>query len=189
MATRTPIFFASAAEFRDWLDQHAATATEVVVGFHKRATGEPSLAWPESVDEALCHGWIDGVRTRIDDKRYKIRFTPRKAVSIWSAVNIGRAEALIQEGRMKPAGLAAFERRQEERSRVYAFEQPKELVELTPAHEVVFMRHPAAWAFFQQQPDGYRRTSIWHILSAKKPETQLARLNKLIEASARGERL
>ena len=189
MAARTPIFFASAAEFRAWLDEHAATATEVVVGFHKRATGTPSIDWPESVDEALCHGWIDGVRTRIDDKRYKIRFTPRKAVSIWSAVNIARAEALIQEGRMKPAGLAAFERRQEERSRVYSFEQPKELVELSPAHEVIFMRDAQAWAFFQAQPDGYRRTSVWHILSAKKPETQLARLNKLIEASARGERL
>ncbi|MFX1677764.1 YdeI/OmpD-associated family protein [Mitsuaria sp. CC2] len=189
MATRTPIFFASPEAFRAWLDEHAATATEVLVGFHKRATGEPSMAWPESVDEALCHGWIDGVRTRIDDKRYKIRFTPRKTVSIWSAVNIGRAEALIQEGRMKPSGLAAFERRQEERSRVYAFEQPKELVELSPSHEVIFMRNAQAWAFFQAQPDGYRRTSIWHILSAKKLETQLARLDRLIEASARGERL
>lgn len=189
MAARTPIFFATAAEFRDWLDQHAATATEVVVGFHKRVTGTPSIDWPESVDEALCHGWIDGVRTRIDDKTYKIRFTPRKAVSTWSAVNIGRAEALILEGRMRPAGLAAFERRQEEKSRVYSFEQPKELVELSPAHEVVFLRHPQAWAFFQDQPDGYRRTVIWHILSAKKPETQLARLEKLIEASGRGERI
>jgi uncharacterized protein YdeI (YjbR/CyaY-like superfamily) len=189
MAARTPIFFATAADFRDWLDQHADTATDVVVGFHKRGTGTPSIDWPESVDEALCHGWIDGVRTRIDDKTYKIRFTPRKAVSIWSAVNIGRAEALIQEGRMKPAGQAAFERRQEEKSRVYSFEQPKELVELSPAHEVVFLRHPEAWAFFQAQADSYQRTAIWHILSAKKAETQLVRLQKLIEASARGERL
>lgn len=189
MAARTPTFFATAADFRAWLDEHAATATELVVGFHKRATGAPSIDWPESVDEALCHGWIDGVRTRIDDKTYKIRFTPRKAGSIWSAVNIGRAEALIKDGRMKPAGAAAFERRLEHKSRVYAFEQPKELVELSPAHEVIFMRHAEAWRFFQQQPDGYRRTVVWHILSAKKAETQLSRLDKLIEASARGERL
>ncbi|OWQ93459.1 bacteriocin-protection protein [Roseateles aquatilis] len=189
MAARTPIFFATPADFRDWLDQHAATASELVVGFHKRATGAPSIDWPESVDEALCHGWIDCVRTRIDDKTYKIRFTPRRAGSIWSAVNIGRVEALLAQGRMKPAGLAAFEARLEHKSRVYSFEQPKELVELTPSHEVIFMRHADAWAFFQKQPDGYRRTSIWHILSAKKPETQLARLDRLIEASARGERL
>lgn len=187
MAARTPTFFATAADFRAWLDAHAATATELVVGFYKRSSGEPSIDWPESVDEALCHGWIDGVRTRIDDKRYKIRFTPRKPDSIWSAVNIGRAEVLIQEGRMRPAGLAAFERRSESRSRVYAFEQ--ELVELTPLQEVAFRQHPDAWQFFQDQPPGYRRTSIWHVLSAKKADTQQARLQRLIDACARGERL
>ncbi len=188
MAARTPTFFETAAAFRAWLDQHAATATELLVGFRKRGSGLPSLDWPESVDEALCHGWIDGVRTRIDDKSYKIRFTPRRDGSIWSAVNIARAEALIQEGRMTPAGLAAFERRLAHKSRVYAHEQ-KDQVELTPAQEVAFRHHPQAWDFFQQQPEGYRRTSIWHILSAKKAETQTARLNKLIEASERGERL
>lgn len=188
MAARTPIFFPTAAEFRAWLDQHAATATDVVVGFHKRGSGTPSIDWPESVDEALCHGWIDGVRTRIDDKTYKIRFTPRKAASTWSAVNIARAQALTQAGRMLPAGLAAFERRTEARSRIYAFEQPED-IELTPALEVAFRHHAQAWDFFQAQPPGYRRTSIWHILSAKKAETQTARLNRLIEASAKGERL
>ncbi|UXH79471.1 YdeI/OmpD-associated family protein [Roseateles amylovorans] len=189
MAARTPTFFETAAEFRAWLDQHAATATELVVGFRKRGSGLPSLDWPESVDEALCHGWIDGVRTRIDDKSYKIRFTPRRAGSIWSAINIGRVEALTKEGRMTAAGLAAFEARLAHKSRVYSHEQQKDQIELTPAQEVAFRHHPEAWAFFQQQPDGYQRTSIWHILSAKKTETQTARLNKLIEASARGERL
>lgn len=187
MAARTPTFFATAADFRAWLDQHAGTATELVVGFYKRSSGEPSIDWPESVDEALCHGWIDGVRTRLDDKRYKIRFSPRKAESIWSAVNIARAQALIQEGRMRPAGLAAFEQRSESRSRVYSHEQ--DLIELTPLQEVAFRQHPDAWAFFQTQAPSYQRSCIWHILSAKKPETQTARLNRLIEASARGERL
>lgn len=188
MAARTPTFFATAADFRDWLDEHAATATELVVGFRKRATGEASIDWPESVDEALCHGWIDGVRARIDDKTYKIRFTPRKTESTWSAVNIGRAEHLIKEGRMKPAGLAAFERRGEARSRIYAYEQQDE-IELTPTEEVVFRHHPEAWAFFQKQGAAYRRRCIWHIHSAKKLETQTARLMKLIEASGRGEQL
>jgi len=187
MATRTPLFFPTAADFRAWLDQHAATATDVVVGFYKRGTGLPSLDWPESVDEALCHGWIDGVRTRIDEKSYKIRFTPRKPTSIWSAVNIARVEALTREGRMREAGLAAFERRSDSRSRVYAHEQDE--VEFTPAQEVAFRHHPAAWEFFRAQAPSYQRRTIWHVLSAKKTDTQLNRLNQLIEASARGERL
>lgn len=187
MATRTPIFFSTAEDFRAWLDQHAATNTDVVVGFYKRGSGQPSIDWPESVDEALCHGWIDGVRTRIDDKSYKIRFSPRKPNSIWSAVNIARAEALIKDGRMSAAGLAAFERRTETRSRVYSHEQDE--IELTPAQEVAFRHHPAAWEFFRAQAPSYQRSCIWHVLSAKKADTQTSRLNKLIEASARGERL
>lgn len=187
MATRTPLFFPTAEAFRHWLDEHAATATDVVVGFYKRGTGLPSMDWPESVDEALCHGWIDGVRTRIDDKRYKIRFTPRKAGSIWSAVNVAKMEALIQEGRVREAGLAAFEQRTDARTKVYAHEQ--EEIELTPTQEVAFRHHPAAWAFFRAQAPSYQRSSIWHVLSAKKAETQAARLQRLIEASGRGERL
>ncbi|WAC75125.1 YdeI/OmpD-associated family protein [Roseateles sp. SL47] len=187
MATRTPHFFPTAADFRDWLDQHASTATDLVVGFYKRGSGLPSLDWPESVDEALCHGWIDGVRTRIDDKSYKIRFSPRKANSIWSAVNIARMEALIKEGRVREAGLAAFEARSDARSRVYSHEQDE--VEFTPAQEVAFRHHPAAWEFFRAQAPSYQRSSIWHVLSAKKADTQITRLNRLIEASARGERL
>ncbi|SEK53286.1 Uncharacterized conserved protein YdeI, YjbR/CyaY-like superfamily, DUF1801 family [Roseateles sp. YR242] len=187
MATRTPIFFSTAEDFRAWLDQHAATATDVVVGFYKRGSGLPSIDWPESVDEALCHGWIDGVRTRIDDKSYKIRFSPRKANSIWSAVNIVRAEVLIKEGRMRASGVAAFERRSDERSRVYSHEQDE--IELTPAQEVAFRHHPAAWEFFRAQAPSYQRRCIWNVLSAKKADTQTTRLNKLIDASAKGERL
>ncbi len=187
MATRTPIFFPTAEAFRAWLDEHAATATDVVVGFYKRGTGLPSIDWPESVDEALCHGWIDGVRTRIDDKSYKIRFSPRKPNSIWSAVNIAKMEALIQEGRVRPAGTAAFERRSDARSKVYSHEQDE--IELSPAQEVVFRHHPAAWDFFRAQAPSYQRSAIWHVLSAKKAETQTARLQRLIDASARSERL
>lgn len=188
MAARSPTFFPTAADFRAWLEAHAETATELVVGFYKRGSGLPSLDWPESVDEALCYGWIDGVRTRIDDKAYKIRFTPRKEKSTWSAVNIARVQVLMQEGRMRPAGLAAFERRSEERSRIYAYEQQEE-VELTPSEEVAFRHHPEAWDFFQRQGPGYRRRCIWHIHSAKKAETRQVRLQRLIEASARGESL
>lgn len=187
MATRTPIFFPTAEAFRAWLDEHAATSTDVVVGFYKRGTGLPSIDWPESVDEALCHGWIDGVRTRIDDKSYKIRFSPRKPTSIWSAVNIAKMETLIQEGRVTEAGLAAFERRSDARSRVYSHEQDE--IELSPAQEVAFRHHPAAWTFFRAQAPSYQRSAIWHVLSAKKAETQTARLQRLIDASARSERL
>lgn len=188
MPPAAPKYFETAADFRAWLDQHAATATELVVGFHKRGSGQPSLDWPESVDEALCHGWIDGVRTRIDDKRYKIRFTPRRDSSTWSAINIARVQALTAAGRMTEAGLAAFGRRTEAKSRIYSFEQ-KEQAQLSPAQEVAFRHHPAAWDFFQAQPPGYRQQSIWHIISAKKAATQDTRLGKLIEASAKGERL
>lgn len=122
-----PAFFETAAAFRRWLVKHAATRGELVVGFHKVGSGAPSMTWPESVDEALCVGWIDGVRKRIDDATYQIRFTPRHPGSIWSAVNIAKAERLIAEGRMTAAGLEAFERRTPERSAVYAFEQAGEL--------------------------------------------------------------
>ncbi len=176
-----PRFFTGPAEFRAWLHAHAATASELLVGFHKRHTGAPSLTWPESVDEALCVGWIDGVRKRIDDERYQIRFTPRKPGSTWSAINIERVQVLIAAGRMQPAGLAAFALRQEAKSRIYSYEQ-RQAAELDAAQRKAFKQHKAAWAFFEQQPPGYRQQMIWRIVSAKQPATRERRLQLLIEA-------
>ena len=184
----TPKFFATAATFRAWLDRHGASASQLIVGFHKRDSGLPSLTWPEAVDEALCHGWIDGVRMRIDERSYKIRFTPRKSTSTWSAVNMARVEALTAEGRMTAAGLAAFAARRAAKSGIYSYEQA-EAAALSAEHEARFREHAAAWAFFEAQPPGYRHQHLWRVVSAKRPETRDARLAKLIEASARGLRL
>lgn len=186
--TATPMFFESPARFRAWLEKHSAREPELIVGFHKRGTDRPSMTWPESVDEALCHGWIDGVRTRIDEHSYKIRFTPRKPGSTWSAINIGRVEALRQQGRMTEAGLAAFAHRQEAKSRLYAYEQV-ETAALEPAQLALFRKSKAAWAFFEAQPAGYRHLAIWRIISAKRTETRHGRLEKLIEACRNGLRL
>jgi len=183
-----PTFFPTAVAFRDWLDTHAAAASEVLVGFHKVGSGRPSMTWPESVDEALCVGWIDGVRKRIDDATYSIRFTPRKPGSIWSAINIAKVERLKSEGRMTPAGVAAFERRTEARSKVYSYEQDAP-AELTPAELRAFKRQKAAWRFFESAPPGYRQQMLHRICHAKRPETRAARLDKLIAASAAGRRL
>ena len=146
------------------------------------------MTWPEAVDEALCVGWIDAVRKRIDEQRYQIRFTRRKPASNWSAVNIARVAELTAQGRMQPAGLAAFERRVESKSRIYAYEQ-KEAAALLPEDERLFRRHKKAWAYFEQQPPGYRHQLLWRIASAKRPETRAKRLAELIEASAQGRRL
>ena len=183
-----PTFFASPGKLRAWFVKNHATRTELWVGFHKKDSGKPSVTWPESVDEALCVGWIDGVRKRIDEHRYQIRFTPRKPTSIWSAINIERVRVLTEAGRMKPAGLAAYAQRREHKSRIYSFEQDGE-VALAPEDELRFRRHRKAWAYFQQQPPGYRKQMIWRILSAKQPATRERRLAALIEASARGERM
>lgn len=183
-----PVYFETPQAFGAWLARHGATATELVVGYHKVGSGRPCMTWAQSVDEALCHGWIDGVRKRIDDERYQIRFTPRKPTSIWSAINIERVRVLTEAGRMTPAGLAAHAQRREHRSRVYSFEQQGE-VALAPADERLFRRHKAAWTYFQAQPPGYRKQMIWRILSAKQPATRERRLAVLIDACARGVRL
>ena len=183
-----PTFFPTAADFRRWLASHAATATELLVGFHKVGSGQPSMTWSESVDEALCFGWIDGVRKRIDDASYSIRFTPRKAGSIWSAINIAKMERLQAEGRMTPAGLAAFERRTAARSKVYSYEQDAP-AELKPDELRAFKRNKAAWRYFETAPPGYRQQMLHRICNAKRPETRAARLDKLIAASAAGQRL
>ena len=181
-------FFASPAEFRDWLQLHAADTSELIVGFHKKGTGKPSMLWAEAVDEALCAGWIDGVRKRIDDASYQIRFTPRKLTSTWSAINIARVAALTTQGRMRPAGLVAFSHRKDAKSRTYAYEQTA-IAALVPADEARFRKSKKAWAFFEAQPPGYRKTVIWQIVSAKQEFTRQKRLMLLIEASKNGLRL
>ena len=180
-----PTFFVTPAELRRWLAANYASAGELWVGFYKKASGRQSITWPESVDEALCVGWIDGVRKSIDEERYMIRFTPRKARSTWSAVNIARVDELTNEGRMQPAGLRAFERRTESKSRIYAYEQGRR-VELDSASERRFRASRAAWEFFQAQRPSYRRTASWWVMSAKKEETRTKRLATLIAESEAG---
>jgi len=183
-----PRFFRDAASFRAWLDVHSATASELLVGFHKVGSGEPGLSWPESVEEALCAGWIDGVRKRIDERTYSIRFTPRKPTSIWSAVNITKVEQLRAQGRMTPAGERAFAARSEARSVVYAYEQPA-TAELSAAELEAFQRNQAAWRFFEATPPSYRKVVLHWVCTAKRAETRVSRLAKLVEACAAGLRL
>ena len=182
-----PKFFQSPAAFRAWLEKHHAKAKVLLVGFYKVGSGKPSITWPESVDEALCFGWIDGVRKRIDEYSYTIRFTPRKPGSIWSSVNIKRAEALIERGLMQPAGLKAHQARREIKSGIYSYEQRG--VDLKEPYNRLLRRNKAAWRFFQAQPASYRKVVSWWIISAKKEETRLKRLEKLVAHSARAERL
>ncbi|HYT76193.1 MAG TPA: YdeI/OmpD-associated family protein [Vicinamibacterales bacterium] len=187
----TPVdvtYFPSAIALRKWFQQNHATARELWVGFHRKQTGIPSVTWPESVDEALCVGWIDGIRKRIDGERYTIRFTPRRRESIWSAVNIKRVGLLSRTKRMRPSGRKAFEARQEHRSGIYAYEQRKQAV-LDEGHVTLLKKDKAAWAFFERLPPSHRTVLIWWISSAKREETRAARLHKLIEASRRGKRL
>jgi uncharacterized protein YdeI (YjbR/CyaY-like superfamily) len=183
-----PTFFATPADFRKWLEKHHDTAPELLVGFYKKGSGKPSITWPESVDEALCFGWIDGVRRTIDEASYSIRFTPRRARSNWSAVNLKRVEELKKLGRMRPAGLRAYEARDPARRAVYSYERqdrPRE-VSLSPAYEAKFRSNKKAWAFFQEQAPYYRRAVSRWVMTAKKEETQLKRLATLIDDSARG---
>jgi uncharacterized protein YdeI (YjbR/CyaY-like superfamily) len=184
----TPTFFATPGDFRVWLDQHHLTACELVVGFHKKDSGRPSLTWPESVDEALCVGWIDGVRRRLDETSYTIRFTPRRDGSTWSAINIARVAVLTREGRVRPAGRAAFAKRTARKSAVYSYEQ-RHRAKLAPADAKRFRADQKAWAFFGAQAPSYRQLAIYWIVSAKKPETRLLRLTRLIRESAAGRRI
>jgi uncharacterized protein YdeI (YjbR/CyaY-like superfamily) len=183
-----PRFFATPAAFRAWLDAHHDRESELVVGFSKKGSGKPSISWPESVDEALCYGWIDGVRRSLGEESYTIRFTPRRASSIWSNVNIAKVQALLAAGRMMPAGIAAWERRDPARSGIYAFER-EEAAAFDAEAELRFSRNHAAWKYFQAQPPGYRRLATHYVVSAKRPETRERRLTALIEHSARGKRL
>ncbi len=182
-----PTFFESPSDFRRWLEENHDKEKELWVGFHKKGSGKPSITWPESVDQALCFGWIDGVRKSLGETSYMIRFTPRKRRSIWSAVNIKRVGELTGLGLMQPAGLAAFEQREEKKSQVYAYEQADS--KLDDAYEQRFRENPQAWDFFQSQAPWYRRTTSWWVMSAKREETRLRRLAALMEASAKRERL
>lgn len=183
-----PTFFATPAAFRRWLEKHHESERELLVGFYKTGSGRPSITWPQSVDEALCFGWIDGVRRRIDDESYSIRFTPRRPTSIWSAVNVKRMGELVAEGRVRPAGLAAFERRTAKKSGIYAYEQRGE-VALAPAFEKELRRDKAAWKYLQGEAPWYRRLTTYWVMSAKQETTRRKRLRELIEASAAGRRI
>lgn len=183
-----PTYFATPVDFRAWLAEHHDKARELWVGYYKKGTGKPSITWPESVDQALCFGWIDGLRHTVDAESYMIRFTPRKATSMWSEVNLKRVAELTAQGLMTPAGLAIFEQRAEARSGIYAYEQRKNGV-LSAAQEAQFQANPTAWAFFQAQPPSHRTPAIWWVISAKKAETQQKRLETLIEDSAHGRRI
>src|ERR1022692_5060144 len=180
-------FFPSPSDLRKWFEKNHATTPELWVGFYKKSTGKVSITWPESVDEALCFGWIDGIRKSVDHVSYKIRFTPRRRGSIWSAVNIKRAGALADERRMRPTGVKAFAARRENKSGIYAYEQRR--AELEELYSGMLKKSKAAWDFFQAQPPSYRKTLSWWIVSAKKEETRLKRLEKLIEESAHGRRM
>lgn len=178
------LFFATPSDFRAWLDQHHATETELHVGFYKRDSGKPSITWPESVDAALCYGWIDGVRHSIDALSYRIRFTPRKPTSTWSAINVRRVEELTKLGLMRPAGLKAFEARKGDKTAIYAYEQ-RQHAKLRPADQKKFRAHKKAWEFYQNQPAWYRRVSAYRVISAKQEETRQRRLAQLIADSER----
>jgi uncharacterized protein YdeI (YjbR/CyaY-like superfamily) len=182
-----PSFFNHHSAFRAWLEKNHAKERELLVGYYKVASGKPSMTWSESVDQALCFGWIDGVRKSLNDEAYTIRFTPRKPTSNWSAINIRKIGELTEKGVMAPAGLAAYAKRKEEKSRIYGYEnRPKEMPEDCAK---VFRKNTKAWEFFSSLAPSYQRAAAHWVVSAKKEETKLARLEKLIAASGQGKRI
>ncbi|WP_156758411.1 YdeI/OmpD-associated family protein [Actinokineospora pegani] len=182
-----PTFFATPDELRAWFDANHAEAAELLVGFGKAGSGIATVTWSEAVDEALCVGWIDGVRKRVDDASYSVRFTPRKARSTWSTVNIAKVAELIAEGRMRPEGLAAFERRTLDNSEIYSHEQTE--VAFVQEQEAVLRSDQRGWEFWTAQAPSYRKQVTWWVISAKKPETRERRLAQLVECNAAGERM
>jgi uncharacterized protein YdeI (YjbR/CyaY-like superfamily) len=182
-----PKFFATPEKFRAWLEKNHATEKELLVGFYKKDSGKPSITWPESVDEALCLGWIDGVRKTIDATAYTIRFTPRALKSKWSAVNIKRVAELTKLGRMKPEGLSVFEKRAASQQEGYSYERKD--AHLDAAMEKQFRANKTAWTFWEKQPPGYRRLMSWYVISAKREETRAKRLKRLIAESEKGRRM
>jgi uncharacterized protein YdeI (YjbR/CyaY-like superfamily) len=182
-----PKFFATAADFRKWLVKHHDTEKELWIGFYKKASGKKSITYPEAVDQALCFGWIDGVRKSIDADSYVNRFTPRRTGSNWSAVNTKRAKELIASGEMHPAGAKVFEARDPKKTKQYSFERDN--VAFTPALLKKFRANKKAWAFFEAQPPSYRKPVTWWVISAKQDATRERRLAQLIADSAKGERV
>ena len=182
-----PMFFATRARWRAWLERNHAGKTELVVGFHKVGSGRPSITYDESVEEALCFGWIDGVRRRIDETSYSMRFTPRRPKTYWSTVNLERFARLRAEGKVAPAGLEAFERREDDVDRRYSFE--RDSIDFDRDQKAAFRKNQAAWTYWQAQPPGYRKVATWWVVSPKREATRQAHLEKLIEHSANGERL
>ena len=181
-------YFETPAEFRAWLAENHATATELGVVLHRKASGKPSMTWSEAVDQALCFGWIDSIARRMDETSRVQRFTPRKPRSNWSAVNINKVKELTARGLMTPAGLAAFARREEARSAVYSYEN-RHLAALDPEREATFKARKRAWEFFSRQPPSYRQTAIYWVMNAKREETRSKRLARLIDLSAARRRL
>ena len=182
-----PIYFDGPEAFRAWLEEHHETATEVWVGMYKKHSPKHAMAWTQAVDEALCFGWIDGVMHRVDDERHAQRYTPRKPASNWSAINVAKVERLRAEGRMRPAGEAAFALRRDDRTAIYTYERGEAALE--PEQQARFEAAETAWAFFSAQPPGYRRHALGWVTGAKRAETRERRLETLIEDSAAGRRL
>jgi uncharacterized protein YdeI (YjbR/CyaY-like superfamily) len=182
-----PRFFRTPADFRTWLERNHDRAPELWVGFHRKATGKPSITWPEVVDQALCFGWIDGIRKRIDETSYMNRFTPRRPTSTWSEVNVRRVRELDEQGLMTPAGLRAFELRKENRTGLYSYEQRPQ--DLPARYARPFRTNARAWKTWRAMPPSYRKAATWWVVSAKREETRQRRLAILIETSARGERI
>jgi len=183
----TPIFFNNQNEFRTWLEQNHLTDKELWVGYYRVETGKPSMTWSESVDQALCFGWIDGIRKKIDEESYCNRFTPRKPGSTWSRINIAKVEDLMRKGLMRPAGITAFEKRKENNSGIYSFEN--EIRDLPEEYAAIFRENMAAWEFYITQPPSYKKIMTHWILSAKQEVTKLNRLNKLIGESSKQKRI
>jgi uncharacterized protein YdeI (YjbR/CyaY-like superfamily) len=183
-----PKFFPHQSDFRKWLEENHEKEKELVVGFYKIDSGKPSLTWSQSVDEALCFGWIDGIRKSVDHESYCIRFTPRRSTSIWSAVNVNKMEEMITKGLVKKAGLLAYEKLKD-KSKVYSYEKIDQNIQFSSKNEAQFKANSNAWEFFQKQPPYYRKQMTNWVISAKQETTQLSRLEKLIKASEGGKRL
>lgn len=171
--------FRNQAEFRDWLEENHAQASEIWVVYYRKSTGRPSLTWSTSVDVSLCFGWIDGVRKSIDDQSFKIRFTPRKVGSIWSAINVNKVEEQIRLGNMRPEGLRLFNQRTDEKG--YSVEHRN--LCLSSEYEAKIRENRAAWLFFSSLAPSYKRESVWWVMSAKKEETRAKRLDEMIVCS------
>ena len=182
-----PIFFKGQAEYRAWLEKNHDKAAELWIGFWRKSTGKPSLTWQECVDQSLCFGWIDGIRKTIDEHSYKQRVTPRRATSMWSQINIRRVGELTATGQMRPAGRAAFEKRDPKKT--YSGERYKDRIPLGPAYEAQLRKNKKAATFWDAQPPGYRRLAGWFVMSARQEVTRQRRLTTLIKDSAAGRRL